>query len=460
METEADLPRRLTLLDATSLVIGSVIGGGIFLVPSVIARHLPSPTAILLVWLFAGVLSFFGALAFAELGAMMPATGGQYVFLREAYGSLWAFLCGWTLFMVIMSAQISSLAIGFSIYLAQFIPLSPFWLKAAALAMIAVITAINYRGAKSGALVQKILMFLKLAGLAILIVSAFASPAHSVTQPAGFANISATQVGFAMIACLLAYDGWNVVSFIAGEVHRPQRNIPLALGLGVASIAVVYLLANAAFLRILPVAEMATTERVGAVVASRTIGPIGATLVTLTILISIVGSLNGAVMTPPRIYFAQARDGLFFRRFGVVDAGSQDSWLRPHRPRHLGRSPGAYRNLRNADLIRDLFGVGFLRAYGNRIDRVALEASQAAASVPHVGIPVYDDCLCCDRGLVRHYDVGAIAGYFHLGRGVYRKRRSDLLFVALESAGEITLCRQILFWPGDRNFRSWPTPCT
>lgn len=323
METEADLPRRLTLLDATSLVIGSVIGGGIFLVPSVIARHLPSPTAILLVWLFAGVLSFFGALAFAELGAMMPATGGQYVFLREAYGSLWAFLCGWTLFMVIMSAQISSLAIGFSIYLAQFIPLSPFWLKAAALAMIAVITAINYRGAKSGALVQKILMFLKLAGLAILIVSAFASPAHSVTQPAGFANISATQVGFAMIACLLAYDGWNVVSFIAGEVHRPQRNIPLALGLGVASIAVVYLLANAAFLRILPVAEMATTERVGAVVASRTIGPIGATLVTLTILISIVGSLNGAVMTPPRIYFAQARDGLFFRRFGVVDAGSQ-----------------------------------------------------------------------------------------------------------------------------------------
>ena len=316
--THSDLPRRLTLLDAASVVIGSVIGGGIFLVPSVIARHLPSPNAILLVWLFAGILSFFGALAFAELGAMFPATGGQYVFLREAYGSLWAFLCAWTLFMVIMSAQISSLAIGFSIYLAQFVPLSPFWSKTAAVALIAVISAINYRGTRSGALVQKIFLFLKLGGLAILIVSAFASPAHGVAQPNGFANIGPSQLGFAMVACLLAYDGWNIVSFIAGEVERPERNIPLALGLGVATVAVVYLLANAAFLRILPVAEMAATERVGAAVALRTIGPLGAALVTATILLSIVGSLNGAVMTPPRIYFAQARDHLFFARFGNV----------------------------------------------------------------------------------------------------------------------------------------------
>ncbi|MDQ6678379.1 MAG: amino acid permease [Acidobacteriota bacterium] len=314
----SELPRRLTLLDAASIVIGSVIGGGIFLVPSVIARHLPSAQSILMVWLFAGVLSFFGALAFAELGAMMPATGGQYVFLREAFGPLWGFLCGWTLFLVIMAAQISSLAIGFSIYLTQFVPLTPFWSKAVSAGLILLLSAINYRGTESGALVQKIFLFLKLAGLAVLVIGAFAGPPAARMGPANFSAITAGGLGIAMVACLLAYDGWNVVSFIAGEVERPQRNIPLALGLGVATVALAYMLANAAFLRVLTVAQIAATDRVGATAALRTLGPIGATLVTVTILLSIVGSLNGAVMTPPRIYFAQARDGLFFAPFGQV----------------------------------------------------------------------------------------------------------------------------------------------
>ena len=314
----SDLPRRLTLLDAASIVIGSVIGGGIFLVPSVIARHLPSAQSILLVWLVAGVLSFFGALAFAELGAMMPATGGQYVFLREAYGPLWAFLCGWTLFLVTMAAQIASLSIGFSIYLAQFVTLTPAWSKAVSVLLIVLLSAVNYRATRGGAFVQKLFLFLKLAGIAVLVAGAFSAKGSIFSGPANLGQVTAGGLGIAMVACLLAYDGWNVMSFIAGEIERPQRNVPLALGLGVAVVTGVYLLANAAFLRILPVAEMAGTDRVGAAVAIRTLGPIGAALVTVTILLSIVGSLNGAVMTPPRIYFAQARDRLFFAKFGEV----------------------------------------------------------------------------------------------------------------------------------------------
>ncbi len=313
-----ELPRRLTLLDAASVVIGSVIGGGIFLVPSVIARHLPSAQSILLVWLLAGIVSFFGALAFAELGAMMPATGGQYVFLREAYGPLCAFLCAWTLFLVTMAAQIASLAIGFSIYAAQLFPLTPLWSKGLSVLLIVLLSAINYRATQGGAFVQKLFLFLKLAGLSVLILGAFSAKGTIFTGPANFSQITAGGLGLATVACLLAYDGWNIVSFVAGEIERPQRNVPLALGLGVAFVALIYMLANAAFLHILSVPEIAATDRVGAEVALRTLGPIGATLVTVTILLSIVGSLNGAIMTPPRIYFTQARDRLFFAQFGVV----------------------------------------------------------------------------------------------------------------------------------------------
>ena len=295
-----------------------MIGGGIFLVPSVIARHLPSAQSILLVWLVAGVVSFFGALAFAELGAMMPATGGQYVFLREAYGPMPAFLCAWTLFLVQMAAQIASLAIGFSIYVAQLVPLTPVWSKAISVALILLLSAVSYRATQGGAFVQKLFLFLKLAGLTLLIGAAFSAKGEIFTGPANLAQITASGLGLATVACLLAYDGWSVVSFIAGEVERPQRNLPLALGAGVAFVALVYLLANAAFLRILSVAEIAGTDRVGALVAVRTLGPVGATVVTVTILLSIIGSLNGAIMTPPRIYFTQARDRLFFSRFGEV----------------------------------------------------------------------------------------------------------------------------------------------
>jgi APA family basic amino acid/polyamine antiporter len=317
LEARPGLPRQLGLLDATSIVVGTVIGSGIFLIPGLVAQHLPSSGLILGVWLFAGVLSFFGALAFAELGAMRPETGGPYVYLREAYGPLWAFLCGWTYFLVVQSGGIAAIASGFAIYLGHFVPLSPGASKAAAAALVAILTFVNYRGVKAGVFVQKLLTFLKVLGLALVAGSAFASARPSALEWS-VSGFSWTGFSLALLAVLWAYDGWNLVSCTAGEVKEPQRNLPLSLALGVAFVTLVYCVVNLAYLRILPVTAMAASERPASDTAAVALGPAGATLVALAILLSIIGSANGQVLTPPRVYFAQARDGLFFRRFGEV----------------------------------------------------------------------------------------------------------------------------------------------
>ena len=315
-----ELPRRLESLDAAAIVVGTVIGSGIFLTPHAVARSLPSASLILIVWLFTGLLSFFGALAFAELGTMMPATGGQYVYLREAYGPLWAFLCGWTLFLVVQSGGIATLAVGFAIYLSHFVPLSPAMSRVAAVGLVAILTWVNYRGVGAGAATQKLFTALKISGLALIIGGALFSGSESSWDASSWAlsGFSLTHFGEAMIATLWTYEGWNVISFIAGEVKRPQRNLPLSLGAGVGVVIAIYLLANVAYLKALPIGEIAATERVAAAVAERTLGSLGAATVTLTILLSIIGSINGSIMTVPRIYFAQARDGLLFAPFGRV----------------------------------------------------------------------------------------------------------------------------------------------
>jgi APA family basic amino acid/polyamine antiporter len=319
METPGELPRKLSWLDATALVIGIVIGSGIFLLPNLIARELSSPAAILSVWIISGVLSYFGALAYAELGAMMPATGGQYVYLREAYGPLCAFVCGWTFMLAVMSGGIAWLAVSFSIYLGQFVHMAPAVSKLVSVALIAAVSAVNYVGVREGAFVQRTFTFLKIAGLTLLIGSAFwsgqAAPPPQAAVPPPF---SAAHFGVAMIACLMAYNGWSYVSFVAGEVREPQRNLPRSLALGMTIVGALYVLANVAYLKVLTIPEIAVTERVGAALAQRTLGPAGATVVSSTVLLSIIGAINGCIMTAARIPFAQARDGLFFRRFGDI----------------------------------------------------------------------------------------------------------------------------------------------
>jgi APA family basic amino acid/polyamine antiporter len=305
------------LVDAANITIGVVIGSAIFLVPGEIARSLSTPGLILGVWFATGVLSFFGALAYAELGAMLPATGGQYVYLREAYGPLWAFLCGWSFFLVVESGGTASLAAGFAIYLGYFVPMNQWQSRVAAAAIIGLFTWFNYRGIREGALVQNILTFLKLGGLAVLIGSAFVAPAHVATNAPGPA-FSFSSFGVAMIACLWAYEGWNSVSLVAGEVADPQRNIPRSLVAGMALVVGLYMLANVAYLRLFPVAQIAASERIGGDAAEKTLGRAGSLVFAVTILVSIGGALNGSLMTIPRIYFTQARDGLFFKRFGDV----------------------------------------------------------------------------------------------------------------------------------------------
>ena len=317
--SDATLPRKLGLLDATSLTVGVIVGSAIFLVPGEIARSLTTPVQILGVWLVAGILSFFGALAYAELGAMMPDTGGQYIYLREAYGPMTAFLCGWVFFLVVESGGTATIAAGFSIYLGYFIPLGTWSARFVAAGAIAVLTVLNYRGVREGAAAQNLLTALKVGGLVALIAGAFTGgKAEHFTAAGAWSGFSFRAFGVAMVACLWAYEGWNSVSCVAGEVKRPEKTLARSLGLGMALVIGLYMLANIAYIYVMPVAEIAKTERVAAVVAERTMGHTGAMLFALTILVSIAGSLNGSIMTVPRIYFAQARDGLFFRSFGRV----------------------------------------------------------------------------------------------------------------------------------------------
>jgi APA family basic amino acid/polyamine antiporter len=302
-------------------VIGIVIGSGIFVLPNLIARSLPSAPAILAVWVVAGVLSFFGALAYAELGAMLPATGGQYVYLREAYGPLCAFVSGWTFMLAVLAGGSAWLAVTFSIYAGYFFPLTGAAAKGLAVALIAALSAVNYVGVQEGAWVQRTFTGLKIVGLLVLIGAGLLS--SRTAAPAAAPPLAAMHFGVAMAACLMAYNGWSYVSFVAGEVRDPQKNLLRSLVLGMAAVAILYVSANVAYLKVMTVAQIAATDRVGADLATRTLGPVGGTFVSLTVLLSIVGAVNGCILTAARIPFAQARDGLFFARFGEVHSRFQ-----------------------------------------------------------------------------------------------------------------------------------------
>jgi len=315
-----ELPRTLGLIDAASIIVGIVIGAGIFLVPRLVAQALPSASMILAVWITCGVLCFFGGLAYAEMGAMMPETGGHYVYLRECYGPLTGFLCGWTFTLVVMWAAMAWLAVSFSITLAFFVPLSAVSSKAISVLLIAVFSIVNYRGIRLGATVQKVLTVLKVAGLCIVVGSALV-PGSGTTRihwaiPTG--TFSWAAIGVAMAPIVLCYDGWPTISHVAGEICDPSRNIPRSLALGIATVIFIYGLANVAYLHILPVEVIAKTDRTAAAVAEHTLGHAGGALLSVTILLSIAGALNGFIMTVPRLCFAMARDGLLFRSMAWI----------------------------------------------------------------------------------------------------------------------------------------------
>jgi len=329
---QAELPRVLGVWDVISIIVGGVIGSGIFIVPAAVAANVGSPLLIMSVWIFGGLLCFFGALAFGELAAMYPHAGGMYIYLREAYGSLLSFLFGWTLFLVIDSGAIATLAVAFSSkYLPHFFPnLSFIATKLIAIGLVIFLAIVNYVGVRWGALLQNILTLIKFGAIvaicAIVFTVARGNVANWLRPAPSFSTDLIGKFGLALVATLWAYKGWESSTFSSGEVKNPQRNLPLGLLAGTLIIIGIYLLANLAYLYAFPSDEMARSDRIAADVMNFAVGAWGASLISLIILFSITGAANQNLLCSPRVYFAMARDGLFFRKVADV----HPRFLTPH----------------------------------------------------------------------------------------------------------------------------------
>lgn len=333
------LKRELGLWSAVALVVGTVIGSGIFLVPKTMVNNVGSPEMVFFVWIFGGVLTMAGALTYAELASAMPEAGGEYVYLREAYGPLWAFIYGWTQMWIAKSGSIATLATGFFYYLANFYPQlegtlfvvplplgangSPLEIRYGqllAMAVILLLAFINYFGVRFGGGVQVAVTIIKVALIGAVIAIGLTA---SVGSGANF-NTATPAVGgiagffAALVAALWAYDGWNNVAMVSSEIKDPQRNLPRALILGTLGVVFIYLLANVAYFYVLSAQQVATTDRVAAEMMRKVMGGFGAGMVSVAAMISIFAALNGSILTGARVPYAMARDGLFFKSIGEV----------------------------------------------------------------------------------------------------------------------------------------------
>ena len=332
-KSKIELPRVLGLWDVVSIVVGGVIGSGIFLVPADIARGVGAPLLIFAVWIVGGMLSYFGALAFAEMGAAMPQAGGMYNFLRESYGSLLAFLFGWTLFLVIDSGAIATLTVAFaSNYLPYFVKIGPAGQKIVAAAFILFLVVVNYVGVRWGANLQNFLTVIKFSALAAVCVIVFifakdASASNWIRPLPGRFNMGLLgSFGVALVASLWAYKGWESATYSAGEVKRPERNLPWGLLIGTITCVVIYIITNLAYLYAFPASRIAESPRIASEVMNVVVGPVGASIISFIILFSIMGAANQTILCSPRVYFAMARDGLFFKKIADV----HPRFLTPH----------------------------------------------------------------------------------------------------------------------------------
>ena len=317
-----ELRRSLGFTDLMLITIGTVIGSGIYLVPSLVMRQTGGHTGLAFtVWAVAGFLSLLGALTYAELGAMKPEAGGLYAYLRDAFGPLPAFLYGWASFLVIASGSIAALAVAFANYLS---PLLPFHVPGPliSLAVILVVALINIRGTRGSSTVQNWTTGAKFGVLFLLSVvltlrgtGGAGLPATPIDVPNGSL---AAGFGAAMIGVLWAYEGWQYVTFSAGEAKDPQRTFPRAISIATFLLIVLYLMANLGYVRALGPAGVANSQRVAADAIGTILGPVAGAVVTALILVSIFSALNGLILTTPRMYYAMARDGLFFQKLTAV----------------------------------------------------------------------------------------------------------------------------------------------
>lgn len=315
------LRRTLGTTDLTLLVIGNVIGSGIFIVPSVVLRQSGgSVTVASIVWLIGGVLSLLGALSYGELASMDRKSGGLYAFIRDGFGPFPAFLYGWTLFFVIGAGTIATLAVAASNYLGQFSELSPLMKKGVSVGLIVVMAVINVLGTRGSASVQNVATAIKV--LAILAMSALlfllGDAASTATGPAATSAVSIAGVGLAMISVLWAYEGWQYVTFADAEALNPQRTLPRAIAVGTVALILIYLIANFAYLAALGPGGVMASERVAAEATAAVLGPGAGRLIAAAIILSMYSAAHATVITAPRVYFAMAGEGLFFRKLAEV----------------------------------------------------------------------------------------------------------------------------------------------
>ncbi len=318
------LERALGMKDLMLIVIGTVIGSGIFIVPAAVLRQTDGSTGLaLLVWLVAGILSLLGALSYAELGAMFPEAGGLYVYLRDAFGPLTAFLFGWTLFFVIGSGSVATLAVAFASYLNHLVPLSPFLARIVSVLMIVLVAVVNVRGVRKSATVQNWTTAIKVGAILIMGVLLIAfgrspiSGADGLWPPSFSLNVLSA-MGLAMVGVLWAYEGWHYVSFSTGETIDPQHTFSKAITTATLMLIGIYLFSNIAYLVALGPLLAAQSDRVAAEAVGTTLGSAAGNLIAVAILISVFSAANGVTLTASRAYYAMAKDGIFFKRLAEV----------------------------------------------------------------------------------------------------------------------------------------------
>ncbi len=333
------LEQRLGLLSATTIVIGSMIGSGIFIVSADIARQVGSPGLLIAAWVITALLTMMAALSYGELAAMMPQAGGQYVYLREAFGPLAGFLFGWTMFLVIQTGTIAAVAVAFAKFAGVFWPwiaadnqLLPFLntQQVVAIVITVLLTWINTRGIGIGSLVQNVFTVAKTGALLGLVVLGILLGRNEAAVTANFTNfwgdgvsgwLMVKMVGVALVGSLFSSDAWNNVTFTAGEIRNPQRNVPLSLALGVGVVSLLYIASNLVYLNVLPLEAIQTApqDRVATAVVSQFMGDRAAQVMAVAIMISTFGCVNGLILAGARVFYAMALDGLFFQQVTRLD---------------------------------------------------------------------------------------------------------------------------------------------
>jgi APA family basic amino acid/polyamine antiporter len=324
-----ELKRSMGLTAATSMVVGIIVGAFIFVQPAEVTRLVPSGRGIILVWLVSGVLTLCAALVCAELSRLFPETGGVYVFLRQIYSPALAFLWGWGMFFVMHAGILAAIAVVLARYAGYFFGLGDAGIRMLAIAAILFVSFIQYLGVKPGSAVQVTLTAAKLCAIALMcaLIFTLGGAAHHAVPVSAGQPIRLTSFGLAVAAGLFAFGGWHMVSYSAGETRNPERTIPRALIYGVLIVTACYTLLNAAYLYVMPLSSVATSTRVAADAMAHVLGPGGSKAITVVIIVSALGALNGIALAGPRVYYAMAEDGLAFRWMAALHPTRQTPYL-------------------------------------------------------------------------------------------------------------------------------------